>query len=225
MEKVRTQQADVPADVHVCKNAVTHRCTTPASSIRQCHDADHKRLSCEEAPQKEEEEQAAMADMFLDSATSSKKKHHKKKNTAAMAVMSLDSDRIAEYLTSLRPSAPLFALIKFRLRAHALHAVTGRWLILYSMRRIPKPPREQRACMHCIMQAIQDEQHFLSDCHFYGIIREQHFSLFGPNYQQRDIGLSFEQNARQLGFVTHHIHLCFQARMSNESHLAPHPRM
>ena len=31
--------------------------------------------------------------------------------------MFFDSDRIAEYLTSLRPSAPLFALIKFRLGA------------------------------------------------------------------------------------------------------------
>ncbi len=26
----------------------------------------------------------------------------------------------------------------------------------------------------------------------------------------------------QLGFVAHHIHLCFQARMSDESQLAPH---
>ena len=70
-----------------------------------------------------------------------------------------------------------------------------------------------------------DGQHFLFDCPFYSIIRGQNFSLFGPNYQQRDIRLFFEQNAHQLGFVAHHIHLCFQARMSDESHLAPHPRL
>ena len=43
------------------------------------------------------------------------------------------------------------------------------------------------------------------------------------NYQQQDIRLFFEQNSHQLGFVAHHIHLCFQARMSDESLLA-HPR-
>jgi len=48
-------------------------------------------------------------------------------------------------------------------------------------------------------------------------------TLFGchissPNYQQRDLRLFFEQNSHQLGFVAHHIHLCFQARMSDGLH-------
>jgi hypothetical protein len=30
---------------------------------------------------------------------------------------------------------------------------------------------------------------------------------------------------RQLVMVAHHMHLCFQARMSDESQLAPHPRL
>ena len=47
-------------------------------------------------------------------------------------------------------------------------------------------------------------------------------TLFGPNYQQRDIRLFSEQNSHQLDFVAHHIQLCFQARMSDESLLAPH---
>ena len=54
------------------------------------------------------------------------------------------------------------------------------------------------------MQAVEDEQHFLFDCAFYSIIRGQHFSLFGPNYQ-RYIRLFFEQNSHQLGFVAHHL--------------------
>jgi len=61
------------------------------------------------------------------------------------------------------------------------------------------------------MQAVEDEQHFLFDCPFYSIIRGQHFSLFGPNYQQRDLRLFFEQNSHQLGFVAHHIHLCLMS--------------
>jgi len=44
-------------------------------------------------------------------------------------------------------------------------------------------------------------------------------------YKQRDTRLFFEQNSHQLGFVAHHIHLCFQTRMSDESQLAPHPRL
>ena len=35
----------------------------------------------------------------------------------------------------------------------------------------------------------------------------------------------FEQNSHELGFAAHHIHLCSQARMSDESQLAPHPRL
>ena len=30
---------------------------------------------------------------------------------------------------------------------------------------------------------------------------------------------------QQLGFVAHRVHLCSQARMSDESQLAPHPRL
>ncbi len=48
------------------------------------------------------------------------------------------------------------------------------------------------------MQALEDEQHLLFDCPFYSIIRGQHFSLFGPDYQQRDIRLFYEQNSHQV---------------------------
>ena len=77
------------------------------------------------------------------------------------------------------------------------------------------------------MQAIADEQHLYFDCPFDSTIRGQLLSLFGPNYQQRDIRLLSEQilNTYQLGLMAHHIHLCYQARMSNESYLAPHPRL
>ena len=119
---------------------------------------------------------------------------------------------------TLGPVLLWFLLIKFSLGAHSLRVETDRWLR-------PKPPREQRVCRHCSMQAVEDEQHFLFDCPFYSIIRGQHFSLLGPNYQQRVIRLFFEQNSHQLGFVAHHIHLCFQAWMSDESLLAPHPRL
>ena len=75
------------------------------------------------------------------------------------------------------------------------------------------------------MQAVEDEQHFLFYCPFYSIITGQYISLSGANYQQRDIRLFLEQNSHQLDSVAHHIHLCCQARISDESLLAPHPRL
>ena len=133
--------------------------------------------------------------------------------------MFFDSNVMASYLRDIRPSAALFAPIKFRLGGHSLRVETDRWLR-------PKPVREQRIGRHCSTQAFEHEQHFLFDCPFHSIIiRGQHFSLFGSNYQQRDIRLFFKQNSHQLVFVAHHSDLCFQARMSDESRLAPHPRL
>ena len=73
--------------------------------------------------------------------------------------MSFDSNVMASYLRDIRPSASLFSLIKFRLGGHSLRVETDRWLR-------HKPPREQRVCRHCSMQAVEDEQHFLFDLPF-----------------------------------------------------------
>ena len=47
--------------------------------------------------------------------------------------------------------------------------------------------------------------------------------VFGPNYQQQDVRLFSKQNSHQLGFVAHHMHLCFQTRVFDELQLAPQP--
>ena len=71
------------------------------------------------------------------------------------------------------------------------------------------------------MNAVESEQHVLFECpHHTGInIRQQHTALFGSD--QGSIRLFLERNADQMPLVTHYIHLCFHARMSDESHLAP----
>ena len=71
------------------------------------------------------------------------------------------------------------------------------------------------------MQAVEDEQHFLFDCPLYKTIREQYAFLFGQD--QGSIRLFLERNADQMSSFAQYIHLCFQARMSDESHLAPQP--
>ena len=51
--------------------------------------------------------------------------------------------------------------------------------------------------------------------------------LCGPNYQQRDIRLFFEQNSHQLDLVAHGCGTTFTcaSRMSDESHPAPLARL
>ena len=134
--------------------------------------------------------------------------------------MHFDSTDMAPYLMTVNSEGPLFDLIKFRLGSHMLRVETDRWVH-------PRPPREQRICQHCQCGAVEDEQHFLFDCPFYSIIRGQHFSLFEPALQHRDIRLFFEQNWDNMGLVARHLHVCFQARkhhvQSDGPELAPYP--
>ena len=71
------------------------------------------------------------------------------------------------------------------------------------------------------MNAVEDEQHCLSDCPLYNAIRERHTVLLGS--VQGSIRLFLERNVNQMSLVAHYIHLCFQARISDESYLAPYP--
>ena len=93
------------------------------------------------------------------------------KTSFYMDKMFSDSDRTAQYLTSLRPGAPCLPLSssgQVLTPCGTLQIETvRRWLI-------PKPIREQHVmvlpwlchdvCRHCKMQAIQNEQHYLFDC-------------------------------------------------------------
>ena len=109
-----------------------------------------------------------------------------------------------QHLTSLRPSAPLFALIKFKLGAHTLRVETqlGGW--------------SQRLLGSSMSVGIA--QQWLLDCSFYSIIRGNTFLRL-----VRITNSFLEQNSHQL--VAHHTHLCFQARMCDESHLAAQLRL
>ena len=79
----------------------------------------------------------------------------------------------------------------------------------------------RRACKYVENQQIQHGNTQYEDVSLYNDIRERHTILFGS--EQGSIRLLLERNADQMGLVAHYIHLCFQTRMSDESHLAPHP--
>ena len=59
--------------------------------------------------------------------------------------MRFDSDEMAPYWHSLA----LFSLMKFELGSHWLKIETDKWLPL-------GPPRDERSCQHCHMQAVED---------------------------------------------------------------------
>ena len=46
-----------------------------------------------------------------------------------------------------------------------------------------------------------------------------------PNITAADLLHSIQELCSDIWSVTHHIHLCFHARMSDESQLAPQPRL
>eukprot|EP00775_Hariotina_reticulata_P012453 gene12453-biopygen14342 len=66
-------------------------------------------------------------------------------------------------------SAHLRSLMRFRLSAHALHVVTGRW---------HRTPRQERLCEYCAQCKIEDEYHLLFECDAYNPVRQWFAPLF-----------------------------------------------
>ncbi len=125
--------------------------------------------------------------------------------------MHFDSDKMAPYLLARR-SPVLFSIIKFRLGAHWLRVETDSWLP-------SKPPRDRRICQHCHMQAVEDEQHFCLTALFTNLLgNNMLFFLVMTRVAFASFWSAMPTKCPHLPSIF----LCFQARMSDESHLAPH---
>ena len=68
--------------------------------------------------------------------------------------------RLENYLIEIENTKHALALTCFRISSHNLRIETGR----YDQRKI-KP--EERLCIYCRSQAVEDEQHFLLQCPLY----------------------------------------------------------
>ena len=129
-----------------------------------------------------------------------------------------------KWLNTCQPDLlqPCLFLSTLEVGLHRLRDDINEWLPV-------KPFIGQRICCHGIPNSIhfaiahEIEQRFLLDCPLNMGIRQQHTVLFGSD--QGSICLLLERNAAQIPLVVLYIHLCLQARMSNESHLAPQPRL
>ena len=83
--------------------------------------------------------------------------------------------------------------------------------------------------MFLLTLALGSDHALLSLCHLVAgcpeavtlALHVQQAVLFGTD--QGTIRLLLERNADQMSLVAHYIHLCFEARKSDESHLAPQP--
>jgi hypothetical protein len=73
----------------------------------------------------------------------------------------------------------LSAVIRFRLGCHDLAIEQGRWAR-------PKIPRADRHCPHC-RGTVQDEHHFVFDCHHNSSIRDNYPNLLGSIATLRDL--------------------------------------
>jgi len=97
-------------------------------------------------------------------------KYKKDWKTEILTLTSLDSyikfkpnHGLEVYLSSVTDKRHLAALSRFRLRSHNLAIEIGR-----HNRRIP---REQRLCIYCDSDLLEDEIHFLLFCPFYDELR------------------------------------------------------
>ena len=73
--------------------------------------------------------------------------------------------RLENYLLKKENTKHALALARFRISSHNLRIETGR----YAQRKI-KP--EERLCIYCRYQAVEDEQHFLLQCSLYNNERD-----------------------------------------------------
>ena len=76
--------------------------------------------------------------------------------------------RLENYLVEIENTKHALALARFRISSHNLRIETGR----YDQRKT-KP--EERLCIYCRSQAVEDEQHFLLQCSLYN--NERHLML------------------------------------------------
>jgi hypothetical protein len=107
----------------------------------------------------------------------------------------------------------LVSLLRFRLGAHDLRVVSGRWENRIGV------PRSQRLCERCSQHCVEDEYHMLFECDAYDSIRDRYLPLFvNYNVSQplgqlspagRSMAAFMNQDVQQLSAF---IHECFLAR-------------
>ena len=93
------------------------------------------------------------------------------------------------YLNFIRLDKYKFALSRFRLSSHSLAIESGRY---------NNTPREERLCIHCNMNTIENEYHFLLVCPFYADLRRKYLSPYYCRWPTLNKFKSFKTKPTQL---------------------------
>jgi hypothetical protein len=72
--------------------------------------------------------------------------------------------------------AHMFDLLRFRVGAHSLRNVTGRW---------ERTARQMRVCERCVDNCVEDEFHVVFECSIYDSLREKYDDLFKQHPPER----------------------------------------
>ena len=83
---------------------------------------------------------------------------------------------LEDYLKTIRNPAHRISITKLRLRVHSLRIQTGKY-----ENKGASIPVEERTCLICKRNFIEDEQHFLMYCQEYDDIRHELHSLIYNN--------------------------------------------
>ena len=76
--------------------------------------------------------------------------------------------KLENYLTVIKDKRYQTALIRFRISSHNLRIETGRY-------DKPKTPAQNRKCIYCTLNLVEDEQHLLITCPLYQTHRDSLF--------------------------------------------------
>ncbi len=106
----------------------------------------------------------------------------------------------------------MIELVRFRVGAHNLRNVTGRW---------ERMPRQQRICERCAEGCVEDEFHLTFECSAYDSLRELQFADLFEQFQPDEVSADsramaefMNQDSRR---VAAFIGACMQHRMSGDS--------
>ena len=84
--------------------------------------------------------------------------------------------RLEEYLTIVRNPAYRISMTKLRLGVHTLHIQTGKY-----ENKVASIPVEERLCLVCKRNCVEDEKHFLTDCTEYESLKQQLYFHISDN--------------------------------------------
>ena len=123
--------------------------------------------------------------------------------------------KLEQYLSQSQNIMHTQALARFRISSHNLHIETGRYTQ-------PKTPPEQRKCIYCNTDEVEDELHLVLNCPMYILERNELLHIIKPqisNYNhltdtEKFTEIMTTKNPESLRAVSKFVYRCLDKRMT-----------